>query len=70
MGFETDKFRVHAKLAVSRIMTLQQKHQNSLAGRRREVADFLKNGQEERARLAVKRQTFCHVAELVYRLNI
>ena len=53
MGFEYDKFKVQIKLAISRINNLQMKHQNSLCGRRKEVADLLRNGQEERARLLV-----------------
>lgn len=54
MGFEYDKFKVQIKLAISRINNLQVKHQNSLCGRRKEVADLLRNGQEERARLLVR----------------
>lgn len=53
MGFEYDKFKVQVKLAISRITSLQQKHQNSLCGRRKDIADLLKAGQEERARLQV-----------------
>lgn len=53
MGFEYDKFKVQVKLAISRITSLQQRHQNSLCGRRKEIADLLKAGQEERARLLV-----------------
>lgn len=53
MGFEYDKFKVQVKLAISRIISLQQRHQNSLCGRRKEIADLLKAGQEERARLLV-----------------
>lgn len=53
MGFEYDKFKVQVKLAISRIVSLQQKHQNSLCGRRKDIADLLKAGQEERARLQV-----------------
>jgi hypothetical protein len=53
MGFEYDKFKVQVKLAISRISSLQQRHQNSLCGRRKEIADLLKAGQEERARLLV-----------------
>jgi len=54
MGFEYDKFKVQLKLAMSRLQSLQLRHQNSLCGRRKEVADFLKSGQEERARQQVK----------------
>jgi len=56
--FEYERFRVQIKLALSRINTLQQKHQNSICGRRKEVGDLLKNGQEERARLLVS-SLFC-----------
>lgn len=54
MSFEYDKFKVQIKLAISRINSLQQKHQNGICGRRKEIADLLKNGQEERARLLVR----------------
>lgn len=59
MGFEYDKFKVQVKLAISRISSLQQRHQNSLCGRRKEIADLLKAGQEERARLLVLEGFLC-----------
>lgn len=71
MGFEYDKFKVQVKLAISRIVSLQQRHQNSLCGRRKEIADLLKAGQEERARLLV--HFFCLYMPVGYmygRLNI
>lgn len=52
-GFEYDRFKVQVKLGIARLASLQQRHQNGLCGKRKEVADFLRNGQEDRARLAV-----------------
>jgi hypothetical protein len=52
--FDYDRFKVQVKMALSRIANLQLKHANTTALRRKEVAESLRNGQDEKARLQVR----------------
>lgn len=53
--FDGERLKVQLKMAVARLNTVQLKHRNMTGGRRKEIADALKVGNEDRARVLVSK---------------
>lgn len=51
--FDQDRFKTQLKLAKCRLENLLKQHRNSSGGRRREIANLLQAGHEDRARVNV-----------------
>lgn len=52
--FDPDRFKTQLKLAKCRLENMLKQHRNSSSGRRREIANLLQSGHEDRARVNVK----------------
>lgn len=53
-SFDADRFKTQLKLCKCRLENLLKQHRNTSGGRRKEIATFLQQGMEERARVNVK----------------
>lgn len=53
--FDGERFKTQLKLAKCRLENLLKKHRNTSGGRRREIANLLQQGLEDRARVNVPR---------------
>lgn len=54
MGFNKQKLKVNLKLAINRLKLLEKKKTELAQKARREIADYISNGKEERARIRVE----------------
>ncbi|XP_078344428.1 IST1 homolog isoform X1 [Oculina patagonica] len=54
MGFNKQKLKVNLKLAINRLKLLEKKKTELAQKARREIADYINNGKEERARIRVE----------------
>lgn len=54
MGFSKQKLKVNLKLAINRLKLLEKKKTELAQKARREIADYINNGKEERARIRVE----------------
>lgn len=52
--FDVERFKIQLKLARCRLDNLLKQHRNTNSGRRREIANLLQTGHEDRARVHVK----------------
>ena len=54
MKFEPERLKVQLKLAIARLTNTQVRYRNTIGNRRKEIADQLRSGNEDRARVLVK----------------
>lgn len=54
MKFEPERLKVQLKLAIARLSNTQIRYRNTIGNRRKEIADHLRNGNEDRAKVLVK----------------
>lgn len=54
MGFNKQKLKVNLKLSINRLKLLEKKKTELAQKARREIADYINNGKEERARIRVE----------------
>ena len=54
MKFEPERLKVQIKLAIARLSNTQVRYRNTIGSRRKEIADQLQAGNEDRARVLTK----------------
>ena len=59
--FDPDRFKTQLKLAKCRLENMLKQHRNSSGGRRREIANLLQSGHEDRARVNVSSRLYDHI---------